>query len=340
MLSLFPSLADIFNEILAGAVGGLIMAAAALALRFHKRRKLERRFPVSGSYISFYEDIENGARVVVASRAEVRQSGAAVRIVNDTAEGRSWTLEGTILPGGHISGVYSADADYDEGVGAFYLRVGKNLLDGMWSGYDHVNKITTSGRYWFNRLLPVDIREAADEDVNDILHTSGNAFGFGYVDPAHLVNDDRHFAVVAHVEKEFAGFCFGHLLDADGVADLVGTDVGILPDDIRLADAQGRLGVLKSIAIRRKFRGHGVGARLVAEAERRLKTLGAGCIVVPAWKVGAEIPIANLLRRADYAEWLSNDRYWRDSCEAGAFKCVAFDGACRCAATFFRKGRF
>lgn len=44
--------------------------------------------------------------------------------------------------------------------------------------------------------------------------------------------------------------------------------------------------------------------------------------------------------RADRTDWLSNDHDWREACKAGAFECVAFDGTCRCAVTFFRKGRF
>lgn len=340
MLEWLPSSTDVFSDLLSGALGGSVVAGFAFVLRIYRRRKLERRFPVQGDYVSFFEDLEHGKTVVVASHARVRQKGAAIRIVNDTQEGRSWTLDGRILPGGHISGVYSADADYDEGVGSFYLKVGQNTLDGMWSGYDHVNKIATAGRYWFKKILPVDIRPARPDDIGDILHTSGNAFGYGYGQPEQIVNDDRRFAIVAHVEGEFAGFCLGFIETANGVQDLLGTETGILPDDIRAADEMGRLGILKSIVIRRKFRGHGIGSRLVAAAETSLKQRGATCILVPAWKVDGPPKIANLLERADYAEWISNDHYWRAECEAGDFQCVAFDGQCRCAVTFYRKGRF
>ena len=339
MLEFIPTSADIVSELLTGALGGLVVTSFGLGIRIHRRRKLERRFPVAGRYISFFEDVENGERVVVPSRAEVTQRGSTIRIVNDTVDGRSWTLDGTILQGGHISGVYSADADYDEGVGSFYLRVAHNLLDGMWSGYDHANRMTTAGRYWFKRMLPVEINNAGQDDVNDILHTSGNAFGYGYTEPDQAVNDDTHYAIVARVDGEFAGFCFGHVLEADSLQDLIKMDPGIVPDDIRVADKTGRLGLLKTLAIRRKFKGHGIGTRLLEEAEKCLVQRQAMCIVVPAWKVGEEIPIGNLLKRADYAEWLTNESYWKAECNAGEFRCVARDGTCQCAVSFFRKGR-
>lgn len=335
-----PTLADMFTELLTGAAGALFVVFGTIGTRYYKRYRLEKRFPISGPYIAFFEDIQDGKNIVVHSFAQVKQNGSSVSIVNQTSDDKSWTLDGTIFAGGHISGVYSADADYDEGVGSFYLKVSSKSLDGMWSGFDNVNRTTTAGRYWFRRILEINIHEAQQADINDILHTSGNAFGYGYVEPDQLSNDAYHYAIVAQVNDEFAGFCFGELLEANSVPDIIRQNVTILPDDVKIADQSGTLGLLKTLAVRRKFREHGVGTQLLHAAEKALLKRGSNCIIVPAWEVDNNTPIENLLLRSDYAQWLKHDHYWREQCDAKQFECVARSEECRCSVTFYRKGRF
>jgi len=340
LIDVLPSISNILSELITGAIGGTIVAGIGLGYRIYSRRQIEAKFPVSGDYISFFEDIVEGEKVTVPSTAEIKQRGSSVRIINQQEDGRSWTLDGTILQGGHMSGVYSADAVYDEGVGSFYLRIGPNDLDGMWNGYDHVNKTTNAGRYWFRRILDAEVVEFSRSYLNDVLHTSTNAFGSGYVDRKSLEPGDGKFALVALVNGEFAGYCFGGVQTEHSIRSLLKNAPGILPDDVRLADEDGSLGLLKTVAIRRKFRSHGVGTRLVQAAEKQLHGLGAECIVVPAWKSHGTLPIGNLLRNNDYAEWLEVPDYWRRECENDEFECRSFSGGCNCSVIFFRKGRF
>lgn len=335
-----PTFTDIFSELVTGAAGALFVVLGTLGARYYKRYRLEKRFPISGSYISFFEDIHDGKTIVAHSFAQIKQNGTSISITDKTSDGKSWTLDGTIFTGGHISGVYSADAEYDEGVGSFYLKVSSQSLDGMWSGFDNVNRTTAAGRYWFRRILDIYIHEAQQEDLNDILHTSGNAFGYGYVEPEQLSNDAFHYAIVAHVKDEFAGFCFGELLEAGSVSDVIRQNVPILPDDVKIADQAGKLGLLKTLAVRRKFREHGIGTQLLHAAEKTLIKRGASCIIVPAWEVDNKTPIRNLLLRSDYAQWLKHDHYWRAQCDAKQFECIARSEECRCSVTFYRKGRF
>lgn len=310
-----------------------------MLIRLYNRKRIESRFPVSGDYISFYEDIIDGQKVVAPSESRIIQRGASLKITTKDPNERSWTLSGTIMQGGHVSGVYSADAVYDDGVGSFYLKISKDALDGMWNGYDHENKMTNSGRYWFRRFLPASIVPYEKSFLNDILHTSANAFGYGYIDTDAIKNDSCNFALVAIVRGEFAGFCFGRRLPIGSLPDLLKMSPGILPDDVRVSDSSGTLGIMKTIAIRRKYQGHGVGSRLVKAAEESLVKLGCECILVPAWSVEGKTPIENILLTKDYAKWVTNEGYWKASCEAQEFKCISYNGKCRCSVTFFRKGR-
>lgn len=339
MWEILPSITSILNELITGTVGGLVVAGGAFGLRIYKRKQIEAKFPIGGDYISFFEDVVDNEKVVVPSVSKVEQRGTHLRIVTLMDNERSWTLEGTIMQGGHVSGVYSADAVYDDGVGSFYLKISKNSLDGMWNGYDHENRMTNAGRYWFQRILEAKITEFDQKYMNDILHTSGNAFGYGYVDKDSIKVDEKHFAIVAKVQGEFAGFCFGHIQPAGDINSLLRLQPGVIPDDVRMANEHGSLGVLKTIAVRRKFQGHGIGTKLIKEAEAQLVKRGCECVLVPAWTVDGTTALRNLLVHNDYVEWIANDNFWKEACEGRAFECVSFNGSCRCSVTFFRKGR-
>lgn len=335
-----PNIAEIVNEAITGAAGGLVVTGGVLISRFYKRKKVEAKFPVKGDYISFFEDIEDGKNIVVPSIAKIEQRGESLKIINEESGKRSWTLDGTIMQGGHISGVYSADAVYDDGVGSFYLKIGKDTLEGMWNGYDHQNKITNSGRYWFKKMLPTEIKDFDETFLNDILHTSSNAFGHGYIDDTHIKNDDQNFAIVSLVDGEFSGFCFGYVEEADSIHSFVGCSTGVLPDDVRMADKNGSLGVIKTIVIREKYRGHGIGTKLIEAAEQKLSERKSECIVVPAWSHNDNVNIEGVLKNSDYAAWIENKDYWKEGCENRDFECVRYDGKCNCSVKFYRKGRF
>lgn len=339
MWEFFPAISDVLSEVITGAIGGLVVAIGAFCLALYKRKRFEAMFPVAGRYISFFEDLVDGKQIVMPSVSDIQQKGNTLKITTKVDGSRSWTLTGTIMPGGHVSGVYSADAVYDEGVGSFYLKISKDSLDGMWNGYDHENKITNAGRYWFKKIIELDIRKFRNEDLNDILHTSSNAFGHGYMDKSDVRNDKTHFAIVCESQDEFCGFCIGSLQPAHSIADLIRMDSGVLPDDVRVADEHGTLGVIKSIVVRRKFRSHGAGTQLVQAAEKELARLGCECILVPAWSKGEKANIANILEGNDYARWVKNDTYWKTDCEQGKFQCVSFENTCQCSVIFYRKGR-
>lgn len=340
MFDFFPHLTDILQEVVTGAIGGSIVAAVALARTIYQQKKVEAQFPLAGKYISFYEDIIDGQTTVIRSVSNISQKGKTVKLstVNDEDD-RSWSLEGTILPGGHISGVYSADDIYDEGVGSFYLKITKNRLDGMWNGYDNDNKKTSGGRYWFKKMHDVTIKPYQRDYLNDILHTSANAFGYGYIEADNIKVDDKRFTVVAEVGGEFAGFCLGYIEEANNLPQLIRAELGVLPDDVALADRNGTLGIIKSVVIRKKFRGHGIGTAILQSAETELKNRDTECILVPAWKIGETTNMRNILLSNDYREWVESPDYWKTECDQEKFQCVGRSKDCRCSVVFYRKGR-
>ena len=185
-------------------------------------------------------------------------------------------------------------------------------------------------------MSQIQIRNAEKADINHIIGTADAVFGDGYTEIDQIANDEKKYAIVANVNGQFAGFCCGNILDADKLEDLVKKDLGVVPDDIRIANCEGKLGLIKTIAVNERFGSNGIGTRLLKDAEQKLIGLGATCIIVPAWKVGGKTPIKNLLERFSYKEWIENDTYWKKDCENQKFECISFCESCQCSVVFYR----
>lgn len=339
IIQFLPQYESIATEIIAGTIGGIFVGLFTFIWSFIKRKRAESLFPVEGEYISFFDDTEKGQPVVRRSTSSVRQRGNSVKISTTLSDKRSWSLHGSILPGGHVSGVYSADAIYDEGVGSFYLKIGDGSLEGMWNGYDHENRTISGGRYWFRRRYYPKIRDFKKSDFSHILHTANNAFGRGYFSPNFIINDRTHFALVAKIDGKFVGYSAGRFAEIDYIHKIKAGQDRPVPLDICHAHEHGKLGIIQSVAIMKKFRGHGIGTDLIIASEEKLKSLDAQAILVPAWQSPSGIHLENILHSLDYSIWFENKSIWTEECETGKFGCPHFKEKCQCSVIFYRKGR-
>lgn len=182
--------------------------------------------------------------------------------------GRSWTLEGNIVGGGHIAGVYSADAGFDEGVGSFYLKITGENLEGLWSGYDSVNKTTSSGRYIFNKKTNAAIRDAKPADIPKMLALSTPLFGEGYVsDIRDYANNLRASLMVAEENASIIGFAMGKVFERSEGVKYIGVKT-CAPTDVKHSDVEGELGLIKTIGVEHGRQGHGVGELLFRAMEK------------------------------------------------------------------------
>lgn len=137
-------------ELLSAAVVGLLV-------RFRRvlyNKYLEWQYPVSGRYITRFEDEINGNEVTITAPAKLEQEGKKVTgSTKMSDDNREWYLEGDISSSGYINGIYHALDPHDRGVGNFFLYINHDkTMEGIWSGYDEVNDKISSGRYTF---LPV-----------------------------------------------------------------------------------------------------------------------------------------------------------------------------------------
>jgi hypothetical protein len=120
-----------WENVIIGLLGGFIVSVVFFLTRRIKEWLLQRKYPVAGEYISKYEDVINGQRMMVAAPATLKQRGHHIE-GSTIMDGREWSLSGELSNTGYIHGVYSAADPLDQGVGNFFLRVSlDHHLDGL-----------------------------------------------------------------------------------------------------------------------------------------------------------------------------------------------------------------
>ncbi|WP_430010391.1 GNAT family N-acetyltransferase [Methylophaga lonarensis] len=331
---MFPAL----HDVLAGVIGGIIVALIGWGLTVAKQLYEKKKFPIEGEYLTYFEDMEDGQPVMVTSLTSIKQKGTRIIGKNTLPDGRSWTIDGNIVGTGHVAGVYSADATYDDGVGSFYLKINGDNLDGMWSGYDNENKTTASGRYFFKKKAQITISEATEADIPSILNLSIPLFGEGYIkDVSDYINSQDGAAFVARENDKVVGYALAKRCEKNDLRNLFGEDEKISVD-ITHADKAGYLGVIKTIGVSPQRQGHGIGEALFKEAESRLKEKGVKIIVVPGWVDNGKTNIDGLMKHFDYSPFMFDPEYWKARCEQEEFQCPNKKGtACVCGIKFYKK---
>jgi ribosomal protein S18 acetylase RimI-like enzyme len=325
----------LFKEVVTGVMGAVVVSIIALLAAFTRDSIVKRRYPVAGKFVTYFEDVVDGKIQMQTGMSRIKQRGRRISGATTQKNGRKWLLDGTIAGIGHIAGVYSAEAVDDEGVGSFYLRVNGTNLEGIWSGYDHVNKITTSGRYLFQRLMDLQIKPLHESHIPAILGIADKEFGPNYISEEDLRSDSGVKILVGLNNKKVVGFITGEIAS---VSNKLKERVS-LPKDVLHAEGARTLGIIKTVAVTSQFHRHGIGDRLFVEMERQLQQSGGTLIAVPAWKDHAGVHLHGILASNGYEEFLTCKRYWKDDCHSGLFTCRsrARSKECSCDLVWYKR---
>jgi len=338
---MLPDLSDILNETISGIIGGLIVAIIALLYKFIKNEMEKRKFPVAGEYLTYYEDIVNRKKVLISAKSILKQKGHKITGKTWLEKNQSWTLDGSILGTGHIAGVYSADSLHDDGVGSFYLKITpQHDLEGIWSGYDNANKMTSSGRYIFKKIEKITILPAETSQVAKILELATELFGYGYVeDIESYIRDSEAFVYVALLDNKVIGFASGKLCEKQNLLDLTHSkNHHLLSPDILHSSERGNLGLIKTVGIKKDFQGRGYGTSLLISIENALKSININTLVISAWVDKNKTNIGGVLVQNQYSEMFYDDTYWKEDCEKNKFFCPSkMNNLCQCGTKFFKK---
>lgn len=334
---LLPAPSEFSTNLLLFVIGA-VTATTYKFIASHIRRSAEnRRMRLSGEFLSFFEDTEDGQAIIHRSTSNVIQKGAQVEIVNSNRAGRSWNLNGRIHNRMYIIGDYLAHELHDEGIGTFFLEIkNRDLFEGYWHGYDHVNMALTGGKYWFIRRMKFDVLAARADDAPAIVGIITEQLGRGY-SPDLTANIGRPdiMTMVARDTDQIYSVGIAYMIPKGDLRN----HLGRAPYDplMQYFDDNALVGIVQTLAVRKDFQGKGIGFTMFKTLEAALINAGARTIVVPAWDSGTQVNIAGILNANDYTVMGISEHHWQSDCDRGSFRCPVRSDSCQCHCVLYRR---
>lgn len=368
----------IISVTLSQVVIGLISAGLVGSVLYLKDiirdKYLEYKYPVSGKFISTFEDEVDGERTTTRAPAELNQSGRQIEGYTEIpGDDREWVLDGEVSTNGYINGVYRAIDPHDSGVGNFFLYVNHDRqMEGLWSGYDEVNDKITSGRYTF---VPVfddfEIRPLERSQIPTVVNIADSQLGKDYLSvellEESLETDSPYFTKVAitvadtehrPLRERVLSRLFGRESlrwrskpeMADTTGEIVGFCIGAVLDQealrsYLLADEEDlpeglkhadTVGVVRTISVREEYQGRGIGTDLVGSCVDECQASGCGVVCSVGWEDDGEVNIGGIMQRLGFSKVDRYESYWHeDSLEKG-YECeTCGEPPCNCPAVLF-----
>jgi len=178
------------------------------------------------------------------------------------------------------------------------------------------------------RLLSVESLDAAvnlcDACVGKNLYTRDEL--------KQVIEDaNRFFYLVETQEGEIIGYFYFYLTSPQSIAASSRLDVKTIAEVCPGLKA----GEIKSVGLKKEYRGLGIAESMIRFAQDRLQEMGAETIFAVCWKIRDYVPLGSALVKNDF-QFLSEARkVWFDN---EALVCPICNGRCVCdAAVYYRK---
>ncbi|MBN2026128.1 MAG: GNAT family N-acetyltransferase [Actinobacteria bacterium] len=341
-------LGEVLISIVVASITATIIFTVKSSRNAYRRSRIHKKYPVGGDYISYYEDEMHGQISIVKAPLHLEQRGEKIKGRSksigppDKGGDREYIFEGDILETGYISGVYHNASISDPEIGTFFMEPDptmKNVYNGIWAGYDSINRKVVSGTYLWRKETKIDIGLISPDDDKDIsfaLATLGSSLGERYIEPSLLKkfveSRDGSIAIQASVQGEFAGVLLARVLSPP--------EVLAYHDLIREAGSSQQLcmhkvGLINSCAIRNNYRRQGIGTALTTEAIKRLSGLGCTAIMVISWGSDDSDSIRGILEAMNFKKIANIEKYWREDSIKRDYSCPKCGNPCNCTANIY-----
>ncbi len=131
------------------------------------------------------------------------------------------------------------------------------------------------------------------------------------------------------------GFCISFILDDEELPELLNIDQEAIPYPLSGADD---LGVIKTIAINKHFKGLGIGTSLIQDALNTFKTQERKTVFTIAWKSKLGTNLHGVLMKTGFKRDFEIPHYWyQSSLESGCHCSVCGEPPCICSAVIYSK---
>lgn len=334
---------DILKNVIVGFIGGAIISVGTFIYRFYLNKKLEKKFPVSGKYLTKYEDLENGIIIERTAPAILKQKGRKITGETTFDNNRKWIIEGQIEKNGHIHGIYYAENPLDKGIGNFFLKIDAyRNMHGLWSGYDSENNLVSSGKYVFRpTFIDYDIVDIEEKHIPHILNIADSQLGNDYLSSniinSCINNKDDYIGKVSidHHNNKVVGFYMGYKVSKDDVVEMFKDYVDKTPRILRYSNI---FGLIKTVAVDDNYKNRGIGTKLIRDAEENFLSKNINTIFTVAWKSKEGTNLKGILEYLGYKELFEILDYWKEDSIENNYNCPSCGNPpCTCSAVIYSK---
>lgn len=325
----------IASEVVAGLIGIALTIGVERTAKFIERRRLEKRFPIAGTYLSRYED----KGVSTTAPVTLKQSGS--KITGYAVEkNRKWIFEGQVTEDGYFQGRYWAENVFDKGFGSFLLKIDRNCdMDGYWFGKDAKENEIQQGPYHFLKNT-VAIAPVQENEIPALLNIAEQQLGDAYINRDDLDRPKDGIALSARIGDRVVGFGTAKIVDSRAFYSKFEPFFTQDPTKLRSLDRrlprEGKVGLVASVAVLAGYTGRGVGSMLVARCIQELRNKGVSVLVATAWHSTKGINAESIMHNEGFQRILDVPDFWRDDSIRNNYSCpVCGAPPCVCSAAVY-----
>lgn len=325
-------LASLSENLLTAAIGGAVTLLFGASVQKYKRYRLEKMYPIAGNYLSEYEDVVAGKKSVAKAPVKLMQRGRSIEGTTKL-DGRTWILKGEVSDDGYLFGIYHAESVHDKGVGNFFLEINiDGNMNGLWSGYDAINKTILSGRYSFVRSPTVSIEKITKRQIPAVLSIADKQLGAAFINIEGLLSDEN-ISAFASISEKIIGFCTGKQIPLQKLYE----DIPQLKSmKLRQLEAVENLGMVASVATDPSYSGRGIGTALVEYCIHQLEARGLNVLVMTGWKSNEGIHIGSIADKHGFEKLLEVADFWKEDSLNKGYSCPSCgEPPCHCSAVVY-----
>lgn len=98
-----------------------------------------------------------------------------------------------------------------------------------------------------------------------------------------------------------------------------------------------KVGLIKSVAVEKKFRRRGIGTQLILESVSRLEQRGCDLFFAVSWKSGLRDSSPSVFEALNFTKAVEISDYWTEDSIKEGYMCPVDGNPCRCSAIFYFK---
>lgn len=297
------------------------------------------KFSFSGDYITTYEDMDNGKKVLCTAPASLKCVFNQITGRTTFNSTKSWQIRARLYKKKRVAGIYFANGLLDDGFGTLFLEVkNQNTLEGFWTGYDSSNNQISAGKYVFKKIfknlqfLPIN-----QNNISEVYEIANAQLGNDYISIQTLkkcINRGTTMQCFVAVEKNKKEVLAFSIIDTINQKELLEITKGKEIIDLMFCE---RIGYIKSVAVSPKYAGHGVSYKLINYCIDYFKKQGIESLISTAWKHSGIINIKSLLEKNGFSVKAEIPDYWYEDSKIHKFECPKCGNPCHCSCVIYTK---